>query len=153
MIQTPSHTQQVFDVAEMRVIVDKIEAYLRENLNVRALAACGFSGVPIVSAASFYIGIPITLVRKPEEVSHKMHCGFDVTGYVGAGDYAIVDDMVSSGSTVKHIMDQIRQASGGMLRCVDVLTYASYYTSSWWPNGWGGDPQSTKKIYERTWEK
>lgn len=77
---------------------------LKEQLGFTAVVFCGSSG----SALGFYLagtyGLPIIYVKK---MSEKAHCSLEVTSTacnIHITKYLIVDDLIDSGDTVRHMV-------------------------------------------------
>lgn len=88
---------------------------LREELRFDAIAFRGSSGCALGYPVGAALEIPLIYVRKPEERSH----GRPQEGFEGAvRTYIIVDDFISSGNTVRAIMETLQPA-----KCVGIVTY------------------------------
>jgi hypothetical protein len=144
-IQTPSHTEDCFHPERFKKMVDQIAKKLQTEYvgQFDALAGCGNSGTTMVSALSYVLGVPMTIVRK--EKDHNNHHGQDVTGYMGSGKYFIIDDMISSGATIHWIIDEMERASATgfdsryykPMECAGICLYRLNH-QGWNENGaWG----------------
>lgn len=71
---------------------------------IQAIAVRGVSGLVVGGALSVYCNLPLAIVRKPDENSHSDH---DVEYAADFKIYAIVDDFVSTGTTIGKIMDSL----------------------------------------------
>jgi adenine/guanine phosphoribosyltransferase-like PRPP-binding protein len=139
-VSAPSHTWNIFNVDRFRRVVECFEAKLKKINKVtpfNAIAGCGNSGVPLVAALSYLMGIPMITVRKPGEET-AAYMASRVTGAFNAGAYVIIDDFWSSGGTVNRMMDAIDEASGGVSRPVAMAFYdyrdncEGTKTKEWW---------------------
>ena len=109
-ISTPSYTEDCFQPKKFKEVVDgmvkRLEPY-RGTFD--AIAACGNSGITMASVISYLMEVPMTVVRK--ERDRNNHHGQDVTGYLGSGKYIIIDDLISSGETLRWILTEINKAA------------------------------------------
>ena len=89
-----------------------------------SLAFTGMSGAAIAFPLTLITDIPLTCVRKDHDGSHyQRRGGGSVEGHVQKGlRYLIVDDQVSSGRTIRHIMHAIAREVPGS-RCVGIARY------------------------------
>jgi hypoxanthine phosphoribosyltransferase len=132
-IVTPSHTEDCFYPNRFKSLIDllvkNLEAYKGQY---QAIAACGNSGMTVASAISYVTGVPIIAVRK--ESDRGNHHGKDVTGYLGSGNYILLDDLVASGDTVRFVVREIEKAALNRdarrylpPKCAAILLYRSPY--------------------------
>lgn len=119
---------------------------LQAKLKFDSIAFSGYSGCAMAYPVGMLTGIPLICVRKDKENSHA------ATLVEGGKDrdhqkYLIIDDFVSSGTTIKRIMDEIskrdesqRQVMQRKCKCVGVLLYtwtketAETYNTDWLKN-------------------
>jgi orotate phosphoribosyltransferase len=115
MIQAPTYYSRVFDPQAfpkvVAAFVDKVRELAAHDPSIKAIAACGNSGVPVAAAASCLTGLSLIVVRKANEP--LTHSGSRVTGYIGEGRYIIVDDLIDSGGTLRNIDESIRACRDG----------------------------------------
>lgn len=103
----PGYEEAVFRPDKFKKLVKQMAEGLDRLKNItpfQALAASGQSGFMLIGALSYEIGVPIITVRKTNEEATTME---RVSGYLGADSYVIVDDLIGSGRTIKHIVDSI----------------------------------------------
>lgn len=96
------------NLAEKVRKADKKFASLRKTMKIDALAFCGSSGAAIAFPLAMRNSVPMIYVRKTGEKSHgsRIECnGEHIQTYI------IVDDMISSGSTIRHIMANIKKCA------------------------------------------
>lgn len=113
---------------EYAALANKVAANvltLKKRLKFDAIAFTGASGSAMAYPVSMLTGIPLLLVRKRDEQTH----GSRVEGPNGANikKYAIIDDFICSGSTVKRIIEAL-SAEDQTMRCVCIMVYLSKYT-------------------------
>lgn len=100
----------------------RLKSYFPE---LQAVAGSGHSGSVLVGALSATTDFNPILVRKEGEI--QVAGGGQVSGMLGEFDYVIVDDLVSSGSTVRRIVSKIKETAkkAGVTepRCVAIVTY------------------------------
>ena len=70
--------------------------------NFEAIAFRGSSGASLAWPLVVHTGIPLIHSRKPGS-----HCSQAIEGAMGAKRYAIVDDLVETGETIREIADSI----------------------------------------------
>ncbi len=107
---SPSHTRLVFDPKAFRqVVLDtaKTIKILQKQLNFTTLAGCGNSGLPILGALQFELGLPIITIRKKSEAPVCGELAPRATGGVACDKYLIVEDCIATGGTVQHIVNTI----------------------------------------------
>lgn len=108
----PMHTSKVFNpnkfTKTVKTLVKEIWKIRKEGHQIDLLAGCGNSGAPIVGALSVLTGIPFFIVRKESRADHDDR---PANGFVpeGGGKYLIIDDLISSGTTVRRIIKGIRE--------------------------------------------
>ena len=123
-----------FNTARLRVKAHEIAAILPEmmyKLGADAVAVTGKSGLSLAFATLMLIDFPLIVVRKRGENSHGNP--IEGTRSVDVRKYIILDDFVSSGDTVKTMVDSIDEMVDSAmnvmpLRCVGVLQYLRYGT-------------------------
>lgn len=97
-------------------IVDATAAAIKEwnaarEVPITHIVCSGSSGQAVAWPVSYKLGIPVCIVRKPDE---KSHAGL-ISGAGRLCSYIIVDDLIDSGSTIRRIIGAIgeRAASQG----------------------------------------
>jgi adenine/guanine phosphoribosyltransferase-like PRPP-binding protein len=113
MIVAPAHTGEVFNPNTFKNLVDKLVIkfkYLAKNYKINTLVGCGNSGVPIVSAAAYRLGVPFFAVRKSR--SDTLNDDYMANGYVTKTGvrYLIVDDCIETGTTIKRIVKNMKNS-------------------------------------------
>lgn len=100
---------------------------LKKETDFDTIAFSGMSGAAMAFILSHWMNVPLLCVRKRNEQSHYVQqSGKILEGNVkNARRYLIVDDFISSGATVNHIVESI-QVSNLTAKCVGMLMYASY---------------------------
>jgi orotate phosphoribosyltransferase len=98
-IQGASHTCHVLNHKERNKIIIKAVCDLRKIQNTfDSIACCGVSGLMVVPQIAELLNKHIVVVRKGE----RCYSEFRTEG-VAPFQYIILDDLICSGSTVKHI--------------------------------------------------
>ena len=100
-----------------------------------AIAFRGTSGAAMAYPLSIKLNVPLICVRKSTEKSHggniEGSSGIDVTKYI------IVDDFIDSGSTIRAIIDAIKEKAGRQeIQCTGIVLYTSSLDDSEFT--WGG---------------
>lgn len=124
MIAAPFYSRNVFEVRRLQQIVKWTVAAVRKH-KLDAIAGCGHSGLVLASAAAYAAKRPCIAVRKAGEEQHshdsnRVHAMIDEDAF----RYAFVDDCVSSGKTLRHVVNEILRVSPNA-RLGAILTYSS----------------------------
>lgn len=109
---TPSHTQSAFIPETFQQIVRWATAKVVEH-KVDAIAACGHSGLLVAGGIALQTGLPIIAIRKASEVPVADHLRVNTNDGDEESKYsrwAFVDDCISSGSTLLHVIKEIDKA-------------------------------------------
>jgi len=110
----PSYTRAVFDPSTFPGLVDwaakAIDETTADGKKIGAVAGCGHSGVLVAAAVAYKLRLPVIAVRKVEEDGGMNHDGGAVnTMLEGTESYAIIDDLVASGTTLKRIVRKVAE--------------------------------------------
>lgn len=103
----PSYTTPIFNPVQFSRLVELSVSVLTgvaETIPFDAVAGTGFSGLPLLGALSYKMGVNVIAVRKIDEIANEMQ---QAMGLVRSSRYIIVDDLICSGSTIHHIMTEI----------------------------------------------
>lgn len=102
-----------------------------KKMGAEAIAVRGTSGLSVAFGMRMLTDFPIIVCRKDGETSHSAHPisvvweDPDQYSYAMLRKYVILDDMVSSGSTVRGIARDLKDAE-----CVGVFTYQDLLPTS-----------------------
>lgn len=136
VIQGASHTCRVLNHKSRNSVIIKAVCDLRKiSDKFDSIACCGISGLMVVPQIAELLDKHIVVIRKTND---KCYSEFPMEG-VTPFRYVIVDDLVCSGSTIKHINNTIYEDCP-KARCVGVYCYMPQecaYT------------QETTKLFER----
>lgn len=136
IIQGASHTCHVLNHRTRNKIIIKAVCDLRKiSDEFDSIACCGSSGLMVVPQVAELLNKNILLIRKETE---KCYSNFAIEG-IAPFRYIILDDLICSGNTVRHIKGTIR-SEYERARCVGLYCYLPEecaYT------------ESTAKIFER----
>ena len=117
-IQGASHTCHVLNHKERNKIIIKAVCDLRKiSDSFDSIACCGVSGLMVVPQIAELLNKNIVVVRKGE----RCYSEFRTEG-VAPFRYIILDDLICSGSTVKHIK-KILKDEYYRSNCVGVYCY------------------------------
>jgi adenine/guanine phosphoribosyltransferase-like PRPP-binding protein len=117
-IQGASHTCHVLNHKERNKIIIKAVCDLRKiSDSFDSIACCGVSGLMVVPQVAELLNKNIVVVRKGE----RCYSEFRTEG-VAPFRYIILDDLICSGSTVKHIKRVIKDEYSRS-SCVGVYCY------------------------------
>ena len=136
IIQGASHTCHVLNHKVRNKIIIKAVCDLRKISDTfDSIACCGSSGLMVVPQIAELLNKNIILVRKKND---KCYSNFAIEG-VSPFRYIIVDDLICSGGTVRHIKRTIRE-DVNRAKCVGLYCYLPQecaYT------------EETSKLFER----
>ena len=119
VIQGASHTCRVLNHKNRNKIIIKAVCDLRKiSDQFDSIACCGISGLMVVAQIAELLDKHIVVIRKPNE---KCYSDFPMEG-VTPFRYVIVDDLVCSGNTIKHIKHTIYEDCP-KAQCVGVYCY------------------------------
>jgi orotate phosphoribosyltransferase-like protein len=113
------------DFAEKMQAALKRFKVLRRKLKFNAIAFTGSSGCSMAFYLAINTGIPLIYVRKAKETSHgkAVECNYSYN----IEKYLIVDDFISSGSTVRRIAKKVKMAAKDLgwegPECVGIFCY------------------------------
>jgi len=88
---------------KLKLLTAMIKEY-REKEPFDSIAFCGTSGAAFAYPLSLRLNIPLIHVRKE---GIKTHATSKVEGNIGCKSYIIVDDLISTGATIRYIKDMI----------------------------------------------
>lgn len=113
------HTVHVLNHNNRNIIIENtIKLIKSKNLSFDTIACSGVSGLLVVPRLCEILNKNILLVRKPTE---KRYSPFIYEGVI-PNKYLIIDDLVCSGQTIKHILKTIKEESA-FSECVGFISY------------------------------
>jgi adenine/guanine phosphoribosyltransferase-like PRPP-binding protein len=119
IIQGASHTCRVLNHKVRNKVIIKAVCDLRKISNqFDSIVCCGVSGLMVVPQIAELLEKHIVVIRKRDE---QCYSDFPMEG-VTPFRYVIVDDLVCSGSTIKHMQHTIHEDCP-KARCVGVYCY------------------------------
>jgi adenine/guanine phosphoribosyltransferase-like PRPP-binding protein len=119
IIQGASHTCHVLNHKVRTKIIIKAVCDLRKiSDDFDSIACCGTSGLMVVPQVAELLNKNILLIRKKNE---KCYSDFAIEG-VSPFRYIILDDLICSGNTVRHIQRTISDEHE-RARCVGLYCY------------------------------
>jgi adenine/guanine phosphoribosyltransferase-like PRPP-binding protein len=105
IIQGASHTCHVLNHKIRNKIIIKAVCDLRKiSKDFDSIACCGVSGLMVVPQIAEILNKNILVVRKDE----RRYSDFTTEG-VAPFRYVVIDDLICSGKTIKHITDTIKE--------------------------------------------
>lgn len=147
-LYAPSYETYVFNCDTLPKIVEQVKKELDKlatDCSIDAVAGSGFSGTILLGALSVAHKIPILAIRKDNE---RHHSNRDAVGYLIKDkvdnlenanfwrteekdplNYVIVDDLVSTGATVKRIHTKIKKKVS-FACCKAIMLYAWHEVGS-----------------------
>ncbi len=141
VLHSPNYTRRIFDPESFGKLaaqmVKAAKAICRLN-PFTMIAGCGNSGLPLLGVMGLRLKMPILACRKKGDTCCD---GRMVNGHFVPGRYLIIDDLISSGTTVTRMRDNILTELGNRHRqespyrmdkaetwlpeCAGILTYDS----------------------------
>lgn len=119
IIQGASHTSRVLNHKyRNKIVINAYTALSKVDFWFDAIACCGTSGLMVVPQIAELLKKNIIVIRKPNDNGYS---DFIVEGATTT-QYIIVDDLVCSGGTIKHIMKSIRNETPRS-KCMGVYSY------------------------------
>lgn len=135
--------------------VDRLVQWLKKSdLDFEAIAVSGVSGLVVGGALSYATGIPLVVVRKSGD---KKHSDFSVeSSLVGDFKYVILDDLISSGSTIKRIITKIERdlrfydnsKDYRVPECVGIILYYATHHQQTYCKTFGRGQKSHERSYQ-----
>jgi len=118
IIQGASHTCHVLNHKIRNKIIIKAVCDLRKiSKDFDSIVCCGVSGLMVVPQIAEIINKNILVVRKDE----RRYSNFTTEG-VAPFRYVIIDDLICSGSTIKHITSTLKEEYPRS-RCIGIYCY------------------------------
>jgi len=118
IIQGAPHTSRILNHKYRNKIIINTYSYLNKlDLYYDSIACCGTSGLMVVPQIAELLNKNIIVVRKKKDG----YSDFMVEG-AATNLYIIIDDLICSGGTVKHIIKNIRRETLRS-KCVGVYCY------------------------------
>lgn len=118
IIQGAAHTSRILNHKyRNRVVINAYTKLSKLDIYYDSIACCGTSGLMVVSQIAELLNKNIIIVRK----SLDGYSDFLVEG-ANSTQYIILDDLVCSGNTVKHIINSIKEESPRS-KCIGLYCY------------------------------
>ena len=118
IIQGAAHTSRILNHKYRNKIIINTYSYLNKlDIYYDSIACCGTSGLMVVPQIAELLKKNIIVVRKKKDG----YSDFLVEG-PSSKYYIIIDDLICSGGTVKHIIKNIRRETPRS-KCVGVYCY------------------------------
>lgn len=94
---------------------------LKRVLSFEQIVCTGISGQSIAWPVGYITGIPVAVVRRKGERGHH---GYDVEHFDSTKKYIILDDFISEGNTVRHMVKTInKRFQVDTKNCVGIYLY------------------------------
>lgn len=94
---------------------------LQKILGFKQIVCTGISGQSIAWPVGYVTEIPVAVVRRRGE---RQHHGYAAENFTRNRKYIILDDFVSSGDTVKHVLKTLCEDDHDTPLCVGVYCYS-----------------------------
>jgi adenine/guanine phosphoribosyltransferase-like PRPP-binding protein len=95
---------------------------LKKLLGFEQIVCTGISGQSIAWPVGYVTEIPVAVVRRKGE---KQHHGYSVENFTRNQKYIILDDFISSGDTVKHVIKSLVDHGHDSDQCVGIYCYSA----------------------------
>ena len=109
--------------------LDMVSSYLADRINedkkklcLRGIAIRGHSGSLMAGIVSIKTGLPIILVRKPNDGTHSSYTVEMSDDMIESAKYCIIDELISSGKTITIMMNEIHNRHHRMV-CKKIYIY------------------------------
>lgn len=131
-ISSPAHSPRIqsdylkkmFDKQRTKEFL-KLAKPLLKKYDFQAIAFCGVSGALVAPLLAYKINKTLIVVRKiARESSHSM---FAVEGDLNAKRYLIVDDFISTGYTVRDIVEKVSIVAPSA-KCIGCIQYNQFFS-------------------------
>lgn len=146
-----AYNKHNYNAQAMRAVVSDLVRMLPriiEQTGADTIVVTGKSGISVAMAALMVADFPLVVVRKDGEGAH----GNKIEGPEGHNvlRYLILDDFVSSGNTVRRVIDKLemeasRQGDLGAVECVGIIEYLHTHNYS------DGSPRGLKEERYNGW--
>ena len=118
IIQGAAHTSRILNHKyRNKIIINAYTKLSKLDIYYDAIACCGTSGLMVVPQIAELLKKNIIVVRKQKDG----YSDFMVEG-TNTNHYIIIDDLICSGGTIKHIIKNIK-AETPRSKCVGVYCY------------------------------
>lgn len=110
---SPWYLQPGLSSYDHKKLIEDAAKKIKKDKAITAIAVSGISGCTIGTLVSFLSKKPLIVVRKGE----KRNSSFDVESVLEKeqkGSYIVVDDLISSGNTMRRIVEYIKKAHPNM---------------------------------------
>lgn len=104
---TPTHTRKIFNPPTFQSVCEWAIDQIIDLGNIEAIAACGHSGLPLAGALSYALGLHLIAVRRQGDMPIGDKRIINTSNGTPYQRYVIVDDLVHSGKTMMHMIQQI----------------------------------------------
>jgi adenine/guanine phosphoribosyltransferase-like PRPP-binding protein len=120
MIQGSDHLAKIFEGPKIysKIVLDAMKALKPRSKEFEAIAMRGFSGSLLGPTLAYLLQKHMIIVRK--EPGHSVK---DSVQGRRVGTYLIVDDFISSGDTIKSIVENIRKHAGTAMTPVGIYLW------------------------------
>lgn len=91
------------------------------DADISTIAACGYGGIPLATAASLQTGLPLVLVRDTAKSHGRQNL---IDGYAPTADdtIAIIDDVFTTGSSIRHTIAALEPTNATIAGCYVVAS-------------------------------
>jgi adenine/guanine phosphoribosyltransferase-like PRPP-binding protein len=151
-----SHLRSVYESGLFEKTVGKaIETadILLQKYQFDTIAFTGMSGAAMAYILAYKLGLQLLCVRKKTDGSHFHRSyqfrdtGLVCEGNLGSKRYLIVDDFISTGNTIKYIVESV-YTEAPFAKCVAMLMYAQSMGRSFQHASWNDPIEVTSFLIE-----
>lgn len=114
-------TESVRGPGEFRKLVDMCKSLLRPiDPHFDVIVVCGLSGLLVGPTVALELEKYLVAVRKSDD---ECHSSYEIEGLSGCYRYVILDDLMSTGKTVHHMVKAMGEHTGHKAECLGVVLY------------------------------
>jgi orotate phosphoribosyltransferase-like protein len=125
----------------------RLALQIQEDFECDTIAFSGHSGSALAFILAHELHLPLLCVRKSQDDSHfNFDYNKGVEGNISTRKYFIVDDLITSGTTMNRIVRSIQDAIPEA-QCAAILLY-----NSWVRGAWKGIPVYTYQPSEEDFQ-
>lgn len=103
----PAHYRSMFDIGHFQQVCAWAKNVLNTFPDIQAVAGCGHSGLPLASVLSHDLSLHLIAVRRKLDYPTGDKRIVHTNSPMPFSEYLIVDDLIDSGKTILHMIQQI----------------------------------------------
>lgn len=123
-----TYLKEIYQPEVYKKLYSKVRSVVNKEWKEKAFEAIAFSGssgAAIAYPVCLSLGIPMIHIRK-----QKGHCHSFVEGALNVKEYAIIDDLAFTGSTLKKIKKAVESSTLTDSQCSRIFLYSQPYSEA-----------------------